>query len=431
LYWSEFCDWNSDINQCQDIDGDSGGTGGGNNNYIEPSCIPFNQIDPIPYNTTDYANMCMEYLGVPPTVDCGEGVHIPIYVNGLEVFEDQPFGLCDDPDFKGTCNIGSRVGRHEGFDIDGNSIPEVVWVFFCRSAGQDLFEQTGSVSVQMIGYNTENGATCFFESPDAIGNNIQSEYLFYDQNGYLDGTLPEYGTSEFDQLFHSPTVSQTNCMSCHTADPFIHDPWIDNAKLPNNPSETVIPKYEYDGIDLPYFAVGGYGSQFSNKSVYIDGNNCLTCHRSSMELAINVFDGLGNVLVNESMPPYNPGSLTADYNELKECYINNPENTENCYWLIPGGGDCESEIIGLETNELDGDLNNDNTINILDIVQLVNLILENEFQEDADLNNDNDINILDIIQLVNIILNNQEKILRGINPHPIELNFNFLDKWIK
>ena len=48
----------------------------------------------------------------------------------------------------------------------------------------------GAVSVQIIGYNTHNGATCFFESPDAIGDNIQSQYLSYDDNGFLDGTLP-------------------------------------------------------------------------------------------------------------------------------------------------------------------------------------------------------------------------------------------------
>ena len=189
-------------------------------------------------------------------------MHIPIYVNGEEVFEDQPAGTCDDPDFKGTCNIGSRVGRVEGIDINGNPMPEVVWVFFCRSAGQDLFEQMGAVSVQVIGYNTDNGATCFFESPDAVGDNIQSQYLSYDDNGFLDGTLPSYGTAEFDQLFHSPTVSNTNCMSCHNSDPFIHDPWLDNAKLLSDPTQTVVPKYEYDGIDLPYFAVGGYGSQY-------------------------------------------------------------------------------------------------------------------------------------------------------------------------
>ena len=428
--YPEYCEWNQETGQCQDIGGDSG-----NDGYIEPSCIPFNQTDPIPYNTTEYADMCMEYLGVPPTVDCGEGVHIPIYINGEEVYQDQPPGTCDDQDFKGTCNVGSRVGRIEGVDINGNPIPEVVWVFFCRSAGQDLFDQIGAVSVQMIGYNTENGATCFFESPDAIGDNIQSEYLSYDENGFLDGTLPSYGTQAFNQIFHSPIVSGTNCMSCHNSDPFIHDPWIDNAKLPSDPSQTVIPKYEYDAFDLEYFAVGGYGSQFSNASIHIQGNNCLSCHRSSMELATTVFDGLGNVVVNEFMPPYDPGSLSDDYNELIECYVNGPENTEDCNWIIPDGGDCNSEIVGLENDMLLGDVNLDFIINIQDIIIMISLILNSEFDELADINLDDNIDVLDIIQLTNIILNNQLMQSRHINPH----NFNFINKstvqeikdWIK
>ena len=423
IYWSNYCEWNDETEQCQNIGG-GGDDDYDNDNFIEPSCIPFNQIESIPYNTTDYANMCMEYLGVPPTVDCGEGVHIPIYVNGEEVYEDQFPGVCDDQDFKGTCNVGSRVARIEGVDINGDPLPEVVWVFFCRSAGQDLFNQTGTVSVQMIGYNTENGATCFFESPDAIGDNIQSEYLFYDENGFLDGELPSYGSLEFDQVFHSPIVSNTNCMSCHTSDPFIHDPWIDNAKLPNDPSQTVIPKYEYDANNLPYFAVGGYGSQFSNASIYIQGNNCLSCHRSSMELATSVFDGLGNVLVNDFMPPYNPGSLSEDYNQLIDCYTNGPENTEGCHWMIPSGGDCESEIIGLESEELSGDLNDDFIINVQDIIIIINLVLNNDYNINADLNVDGIINILDILEVVNLILENllRDDIL--ISPH----NFNSLDK---
>ena len=430
MQYPEYCEWNQETGQCQDI-----GSGSGNDGYIEPSCIPFNQTDPIPYNTTEYADMCMEYLGVPPTVDCGEGVHIPIYINGEEVYQDQPPGTCDDQDFKGTCNIGSRVGRIEGVDINGNPIPEVVWVFFCRSAGQDLFDQIGAVSVQMIGYNTENGATCFFESPDAIGDNIQSEYLSYDENGFLDGTLPSYGTQGFDQTFHSPIVSGTNCMSCHNSDPFIHDPWIDNAKLPSDPSQTVIPKYEYDAFDLEYFAVGGYGSQFSNASIHIQGNNCLSCHRSSMELATTVFDGLGNVVVNEFMPPYDPGSLSDDYNELIECYVNGPENTEDCNWIIPPGGDCNSEIVGLENDIVLGDVNLDFIINIQDIIIMISLILNSEFDDLADINLDDNIDVLDIIQLTNIILNNQLMQSRYINPH----NFNFINKstvleikdWIK
>ena len=58
----------------------------------------------------------------------------------------------------------------------------------------------------------------------------------------------------------------------------------------------------------------------------------------------------------------------------------------------------------VEVNELLGDLNSDEMINILDIIQLANLILNEQYTQNADLNNDNNLNILDIIQLANIIL---------------------------
>ena len=77
IQYPDYCEWNQDGNVCQDI-----GSGGDNDSFIEPSCIPFDQTDPIPYNTTEYANMCLDYVGVPPTIDCGDGVAIPIYVNG-------------------------------------------------------------------------------------------------------------------------------------------------------------------------------------------------------------------------------------------------------------------------------------------------------------------------------------------------------------
>jgi len=52
-----------------------------------------------------------------------------------------------------------------------------------------------------------------------------------------------------------------------------------------------------------------------------------------------------------------------------------------------------------------GDINGDNSINVLDVVLLVNMILEStDFSSTADLNGDNAVNILDVVLLVNLIL---------------------------
>tara|TARA_X000001036_G_scaffold292684_1_gene271951 strand:- start:11 stop:1402 length:1392 start_codon:yes stop_codon:yes gene_type:complete len=346
IQYPEFCLWNQEISECQDISADS--------STFDYDCIPFDEVDPIPLNTTEYAEMCINHVGVPPIVDCGDGVPIQVYVDGVSMNIDQPQGECDHTDFKGGCFVGSRVGRMQGANLNGEPMPEVIWVYFCRSAGQEYFDEYGIVSVQMIGYNTETGATCFFESPDAVGDMTQSEYLEFDQDGLLDGQLPAYGTTEFNQAWHSPAVSQTNCISCHTSDPFIHDPWIDQAKLPSDTSQSVVPQLATP--DLPYFAVGGYGSGWDNRSIDIQGNQCLSCHRSNMILAYENFDALGHVMVNDFMPPHDPGSLAEEYNELIECWINGPENTDGCNWVIPPGGNCESQILSLDHNTMPSDV---------------------------------------------------------------------------
>ena len=59
-------------------------------------------------------------------------------------------------------------------------------------------------------------------------------------------------------------------------------------------------------------------------------------------------------------------------------------------------------------NGILGDLNYDNSVDILDVIILVNHILSPAAIEldGADINNDGDINILDIVEIVGIILSN-------------------------
>ena len=52
-----------------------------------------------------------------------------------------------------------------------------------------------------------------------------------------------------------------------------------------------------------------------------------------------------------------------------------------------------------------GDINEDSLINIQDVILVINLILNGEFNSLADINLDDNVDVLDVIQLVNIILN--------------------------
>ena len=53
---------------------------------------------------------------------------------------------------------------------------------------------------------------------------------------------------------------------------------------------------------------------------------------------------------------------------------------------------------------MQGDINGDNGLNILDVVTLVNLVLDGELNNCGDMNNDGGLNILDVVILVNSIL---------------------------
>jgi hypothetical protein len=66
--------------------------------------------------------------------------------------------------------------------------------------------------------------------------------------------------------------------------------------------------------------------------------------------------------------------------------------TEDC-----GGGICQPI-------QLIGDINNDGTVNIIDVVSLVNMVLNNDSSPSGDINNDGFINVIDVVMLVNMIL---------------------------
>ena len=85
----------------------------------------------------------------------------------------------------------------------------------------------------MIGYNKVTGATAFFESAD------NREWTYVDpETNRLMGKLPGIDDPEaFDRAY---VRTETQCVACHQADPFVHNPFIDSAKHPHAPNQTVV-----------------------------------------------------------------------------------------------------------------------------------------------------------------------------------------------
>ncbi|PIR43799.1 hypothetical protein COV24_00985 [candidate division WWE3 bacterium CG10_big_fil_rev_8_21_14_0_10_32_10] len=84
-------------------------------------------------------------------------------------------------------------------------------------------------------------------------------------------------------------------------------------------------------------------------------------------------------------------------------YIDKLAETIKAYrgwcWSIDDGQTCDDGSVPSIT----GDLNNDNTVNIQDIIILINEIFTPSGVQGSDINNDGKVDILDVIQLINII----------------------------
>jgi len=59
----------------------------------------------------------------------------------------------------------------------------------------------------------------------------------------------------------------------------------------------------------------------------------------------------------------------------------------------------------IDNDVLLGDLNQDEIVNIQDVILIINLILNSNFNSLADLTQDGQVDVLDIVYILNIILN--------------------------
>ena len=143
---------------------------------------------------------------------------------------------------------------------------------------------------------------------------------------------------------------------------------------------------------------------FGSEVQPIFNSSCISCHGGLGGLSLISYDNIMN--------GGNSGDVVIPYdhaNSLLWQYINSgfmPPSTSDltdtqvdliAQWIDEGALPEPDEA-------LPGDVNDDGTVNILDIVLITNLILSDDYQESADLNGDGNLNILDIVQLVNIIL---------------------------
>ena len=135
----------------------------------------------------------------------------------------------------------------------------------------------------------------------------------------------------------------------------------------------------------------------------------------------NFYDGLEFYIDNQMVGQYQPGAngetpwvqasfaVTPGIHTFTWSYVKDggPGSTdmeEDCAWV---------DYISFPPSMLEdgggamlGDVNEDGLISVLDIVQIINMVLDSEFNPLADVNEDGMVDVLDIILVVNVILEN-------------------------
>tara|TARA_Y100001970_G_C14170549_1_gene823883 strand:- start:435 stop:1667 length:1233 start_codon:yes stop_codon:yes gene_type:complete len=162
----------------------------------------------------------------------------------------------------------------------------------------------------------------------------------------------------------------------------------------------------FHNVDFEYTKIPGFGKVTIGDSASLP---ILLSNLGSQDLIVdNIFIANNDFYISENSFSISPG-------ETKEIYLTfNPMGYGYSYlnMLISSNDpynpylDFEFSGYSIENDNLLGDLNNDGGLNVSDIIILINLILNDQYDILGDINQDASLNIADCILLINLILNN-------------------------
>ena len=133
---------------------------------------------------------------------------------------------------------------------------------------------------------------------------------------------------------------------------------------------------------------------------------CTQCHGNAAGLNLSSYENImlgsnnGDMVVpydhvqSELWQRVNSGQMPPGNNDLSDTQVD-----LIAQWIDEGA------LPEASTSSLAGDLNEDGILNVLDVILMVNLALDEGYEDIADMNEDGIINILDIVILLNTILN--------------------------
>ena len=357
VYWSQYCEWNDETNQCQEFGGGGGGGGGG-----------------------DAANGPYQYSSITESQGLRNG---PDYLDGVLYYPidaEAPYkSIVFTPGFGGgsaemsswaeffashgfiTMRIGPNDPINDSHQQRGEGLIDAIESIRQENSrvGSPLFGLVDMDSFSVGGYSMGGGAshnaamidgslkaiislnpTVIFEDCDLCPANS------YEGEIYCICLVPEFVEHSVPSLIFAGEVEVNELTA--------YEGMLGQDVYDNMPDST--PKIMFEGAGsghgfaaYPYGEVSQYALNWLKYQVLNDDSIC------------------------ESL---------LQYPSLASQYLTNIE--------------CTASVVG--------DVNNDTVVNVQDVVLVVNLVLSSGYSASADINSDGIVNVLDIVQVVNIIL---------------------------
>ena len=363
LYWSDYCEWNDETGQCQEVGG--GGGGGGNGNADGPY---------------QYASIS-ESDGLRNGPDYRDGVvYYPI--NGNPPYKS----IVLTPGFGGgsssMSNWATFFASHGFIAMTIGPNDEINDSHYQRGEGLldgilTIIEENNRLNSPVFGLIDEN---TFTVSGYSMGGGASHDAaLIAQENGldYIKAVISFNPTVLFEDCDLCPAQSYEGEIFCICLVP----------ELINHSVPSLIFAGEVEVNEL-----SAYEGML--------GQDIYTNMPESTDKIM--FEGAGE----------GHGFAAYPYGEVQEYTLNwlnfhIMNDVDVCESLLQTPSTASEYLtnISCEQQSLNGDVNGDAVINIQDIILTVNLVLSNNYNSAADLNEDTIVNVLDIVAIVNMILN--------------------------
>ncbi|MBL1436078.1 MAG: hypothetical protein COB08_007750 [Rhodobacteraceae bacterium] len=210
-----------------------------------------------------YAAQCAAQIAEIPEINCGEGVLIPITVNGAipatytkDMTCDRPGLLPNGAGSDGQCVPGSRL-----LDLSTETIQITA---MCRQKTIRIpFDALVFNEVDIIAHNPATGATCWYQAEAPKGTSI---------NGMLVPSPNAPGAADFWNPIEE--VVKADCGGCHDNDAIMYSPFIGQVweEIATNP----LGLYYHVAPEM------GFGA-WPTTSLQPRDNACLGCHRIGIQ----------------------------------------------------------------------------------------------------------------------------------------------------